>query len=156
MRRGISDNVADPLKTALVPVTGNPLDGEAVALACDLVRPSKGRVWVLYVIEVPRRLPLDAEIESQSAEGERVLQEMEQIGKQHKCKVEGEIVQARALGVAVVDEAVQRSADLIVASTSYEEHFGMPTLGEVVPYLLKYSPCRVVVYRDSQTPSGGD
>ena len=148
--------MAEGLKTALVPVTGNPLDGEAVALACDLVKPAKGRVWVLYVIEVPRRLPLDAEIASRSAEGESVLRRMEQIGKQHKCKVEGEILQARSLGVAVVDEAVQRSADLIVASASYEEHFGMPTLGEVVPYLLKHSPCRVMVYRDAQTPSGGD
>ncbi|MDA1035388.1 MAG: universal stress protein [Chloroflexi bacterium] len=148
--------MAERLKTALVPVTGNPLDGEAVALACDLVKPSKGRVWVLYVIEVPRRLPLDAEIASRSAEGERVLQQMEQIGKRHKCKVEGEIVQARALGVAVVDEAVQRSADLIVAGASYEEHFGVPTLGELVPYLLKHSPCRVIVYRDAQPAGGGN
>lgn len=147
--------MADRLKTALVPVTGNPLDGEAVALACDLVKPAKGRVWVLYVIEIPRRLPLDAEMAWRSAEGERVLQQMELIGKQHKCKVEGEILQARALGVAVVDEAVQRSADLIIATTSYEEHFGMPSLGEVVPYLLKYSPCRVMVYRDAQPVAGG-
>ena len=147
--------MTDSLKTALVPVTGNALDGETVALACDLVRPSKGMVWVLYVIEVPRQLPLDAEIASESAQGERLLQEMERIGKKHKCKIEGEIIQARTLAVAVVDEAVQRSADLIVASASYEEHFGAPSLGEVVPYLLKHSPCRVMVYRDSQAAAGG-
>lgn len=147
--------MTDSLKTALVPVTGNALDGEMIALACDLVRPSKGMVWVLYVIEVPRQLPLDAEIASESAQGERVLQEMERIGKQRKCKIEGEIIQARTLAVAVVDEAVQRSADLIVASASYQEHFGTPSLGEVVPYLLKYSPCRVMIYRDSQAAAGG-
>ena len=112
-------------------------------------------MWALYVIEIPRRLPLDAEIAWRSAEGERVLQQMELIGKQHKCKVDGEILQARSLGAAVVDEAVQRSADLIVASASYEEHFGIPTLGEVVPYLLKHSPCRVMVYRDAQPADGG-
>ena len=142
--------MADQLKTALVPVTGSPLDEFTVGLACDLVKPQKGTVHVVYVIEVSRQLPLDAEVPFESTRGERILVQMEKVAKSHKCKVAGEILQARSLGPAVVDEAALRNADVVVIGSLYQEHFGAPTIGDVVPYLLKYSPCRVVVYRDAQ------
>jgi nucleotide-binding universal stress UspA family protein len=142
--------MADRIARALVPVSGTPLDEEALVLACGLVKPAKGTVWPLYVIEVPRSLPLDAEIPVESARGEQVLQRMEKVGKPFKCKIDGEILQGRALGPTIVTEALQRGADVIVVSAQYQEHFGAPTLGEVVPYLLKHSPCRVLVYRDAQ------
>jgi nucleotide-binding universal stress UspA family protein len=49
-----------------------------------------------------------------------------------------------------VDEAALRNADVVVIGSPYQEHFGAPTIGDVVPYLLKHSPCCVVVYRDAQ------
>lgn len=139
--------MADRTKTALVPVTGGSLDEVAVGIACDIVKPNKGTVWVLYVIEVPLHLPLDADMDSDAARGERVLQAMERVGKAHHCKVEGEILQARSIGPAVVDEVEQRSVDMVLVGTRYQESFGLPTIGEVVPYLLKYSPAPVVIYR---------
>ena len=141
--------MAEKIKTALVPVTGSEWDEQAVALACDLVKPAKGTVWVLYVIEVARKLPLDAEVAVESARGERTLERMERVAKSHKCKCEAEILQARDFGAAVVEEAAQRATDVVVVGTPYLEHYGAPTLGELVPYLLKHSPSRVIVYRDS-------
>lgn len=150
MGRVANNPLADQLKIALVPVTGTSLDEFTVGLACDLVKPNKGIVHIVYVIEVPRQLPLDAEVPFESSRGERVLVQMEKIAKSRKCKVEGEILQARSLGPAVVDEASLRNADVVVIGSPYQEHFGAPAIGEVAPYLLKYSPCRVVVYRDQQ------
>ena len=137
----------DRAKTALVPVTGSPLDEVAVGIACEMVKANHGIVWVLYVIEVPLNAPLDAELSAEAARGERVLQNMESIAKSRKCKVEGEILQARSLAPAVIDEATQRGADMIVVGAPYQAHFGAPTIGDVVPYLLKYSPAPVLVYR---------
>lgn len=129
-------------------MTGNALDETAVAMACDMVRKSRGTVWVLYVIEVPLSVPLDAELASEAARGERVLQNMERVGRSMKCTVEGEILQARSLGPAVIDEATQRGADMIVLGVPFQVDYGVPTLGDVVPYLLKYSPTPVLVYRE--------
>jgi hypothetical protein len=140
--------------TALVPVQGTPLDDEVVSLACDLVRPSKGMVWVLYVIEIPRSLPLDAEIPAASVKGEMVLQRMERLGKSQKCKAEGEILQARAVGPAVVREAEERSVDMVMLGMPYQEVYGSPTLGDLAPYLLKHSSSRVLVMRDARGWSG--
>ncbi len=134
----------------LVPVNGSPLDDEIVSLACEMVNHKKGTVWVLYVIEVERRLPLDAEIPVETARGEQVLQHLEALGKSKKCKLDGEILQARSVGPAIVQEAVDRDAELLITGADFQEHYGSPTLGDLVPYLLKRSPCRVLVYRGAQ------
>jgi nucleotide-binding universal stress UspA family protein len=135
---------------------GSDLDEFTVGIACDLVKPHKGTVRLVYVIEVARQLALDAEIPFESARGEKILVQMEKIAKSRKCKVEGEILQARSLGPAVVEEASLRRADVVVVGSPYQEHFGAPTIGEVVPYLLKYSPCQVVVYRNAQPRGKGN
>ena len=140
------------LSRVLVPVDGSTLDDDVLSLACQMVNHKKGTVWVLYVIEVARSLPLDAEVPVETARGEQVLQRLENLGKSWKCKIEGEILQARNLGPAIVQEAVDRGAELLIAGTAYLEHYGSPTLGDLVPYLLKYSPCRVLVYR-GQAPA---
>ena len=134
-------------KRVLVPVSGGAMDDEAVSLACDLARSDKGRVWLLYVVQMDRSLPLDAEVSAKTARAEQVLQHMERIGKAHKCRMDGEVVQARDIGPAVVQEAVQRDVELIVVGLPYERQYGMPTLGSTVPYILKYAPCQVLVSR---------
>ena len=138
------------LSRVLVPVNGSALDDDVVSLACDLVDHKKGTVWVLYVIEVARRLPLDAEVAVETARGEQVLQHLEELGRSRKCKLDGEILQARNAGPAIVQEAIDRDAELLIAAMDYQERYGSPTLGELVPYLLKRSPCRVLVYRGEQ------
>ena len=138
------------LSRILVPVDGSALDDDVVSLACEMVNHKTGTVWVLYVIEVARRLPLDAEVPLETARGEQMLQHLEQLGKSKKCRIEGEILQARNVGPAIVQEAVDRDAELLIAGVPYQEHYGSPTLGDLVPYLLKRSPCRVLVYRGAQ------
>ena len=137
-------------KRALALVTGTPMDKAVVSIACDLVRPHKGQVWVLYVIEVGRKLPVDAELPNETARGEHLLQRMEAFGRSLRCRVEGDILQARDTGAAVVREAADRQTDVIVAGMPYTERYGSPSLGEMVPYVLRHSPCRVVVYREQQ------
>ena len=138
------------LSRVLVPVDGSTLDDDVLSLACQMVNHKKGTVWVLYVIEVARTLPLDAEVPAETARGEQMLQRLENLGKSWKCKIEGEILQARNLGPAIVQEAVDRDAELLIVGMAYQEHYGSPTLGDLVPYLLKRSPCRVLVYRGPQ------
>ena len=138
------------LSRVLVPVSGSTLDDDVLSLACQMVDHKHGTVWVLYVIEVARTLPLDAEVTAETARGEQVLQRLENLGKSWKCKLEGEILQARNVGPAIVQEAVDRDAELLIAGMAYQEHYGSPTLGDLVPYLLKHSPCRVLVYRGQQ------
>ena len=136
------------MQHVLVPVKGERADDEAFRLACTMAREHKGTVYVLYVIEVGRDLPLDAEIASETARGEEVLRRMEHLGKEYKCHVEAEILQARGVGPAVVEEAVERQVQMIVLGMPYKMRYGAFSLGDTVPYVLKYAPCRVLVWRE--------
>jgi nucleotide-binding universal stress UspA family protein len=130
----------------MVPVDGSPASLQAVALACDLARRNKGKVYVVHVIEVKRSLPLDAEMEA--AGGEQVLAEAERVAREAGFDVEGEILQARDAGHAIVDEAVERGADLIILGSEFHRPFGEFQLGRVIQYVLRSAPCEVWVRRE--------
>ena len=133
--------------TYLVPVKGDRSDEEAVKLACDLARVCKGKVIVLYVIQVERELPVDAEVTGATAKGEEILKRIEEITKDQHCEIEAELLQAREVGPAVVQEAMEREAETIVMGTLYKMKYGSFNLGEAVPYILKNAPCSVILWR---------
>lgn len=136
------------LKTILVATSGNGADDEAVKLACNLAKKSKASVYVVYVIEVNRSLPLDAVIESEIVRAEGVLTSAEDIAADRDYEVETDLIQAREAGPAIVDEAMERDADLIVMGLTYKLRFGVFSLGSAIPHVLKEAPCRVLLCRD--------
>ena len=61
--------------------------------------------------------------------------------------VETDVLQAREAGPAIIDEAAEREINLILMGISYKRRFGQFSLGNVVPYVLKNSPCPVILYQ---------
>jgi nucleotide-binding universal stress UspA family protein len=135
----------------LVPVHGSGCDDDALRLAGEIAKVNKAKVQALYVIEVKRELPLDAEISQETSKAEKVLHHLEQLGKELKCSVEATLLQARDVGPAVVQEAVEKGADLIVLQMAYRKRFGTFTLGDTIPYILKNAPCQVILCREAMT-----
>ena len=131
----------------LVPVNGNPTDRDAVALACEVARRGKSSVYAIYVIEVKRTLPLDVDLPPEAAKGDTVLANAERAADELGMELETEILQARDVGTAIVDEALEREVDLIVMGISYKRKFGEFDMGHTAPYVLKNAPCRVLVAR---------
>lgn len=134
-------------KRVLLPVHGDELDQDSLQLASKLTKESKGKIYVLYVIEVDRRLPLDADISSEDAKAEQVIQQMEALGKKYKVEIEGYQISARDAGPAVVQEAVEREVDAIVVGLHHKRRYGVFSLGNTVPFILKHSPCPVLLLR---------
>jgi nucleotide-binding universal stress UspA family protein len=138
----------------LVPCDGSTAAYEALAFACTQAKRNKGHVFVVHVIEVKRTLPLDADMAPEAQRGEEILTEAEHIGEQLEVRVEGELLQAREAGHAIVDEAIERGIDVIVIGTEYTAPFGEYQIGRTVQFVLKQSPCQVWLFR---LPSrGGD
>ena len=136
------------LKRILVAASGNGADEESVKLACNLAKKSKAEVYVVYVIEVKRSLPLDAVIESEIQKAEEVLTRAEDIAAERDYEVETDLIQAREAGSAIVDEAMERDVDLILMGLTYKTRFGVFDLGSAIPHVLKEAPCRVLLCRD--------
>ncbi len=131
----------------LVPVAGTEADEEAMELANRLLaKKNSSKICAVYVISIERALPLDAEIESEIRKAEDILNHIESIAGEQGCKIETDLLQAREAGPAIVDEAIEREVDLILIGVTYKRRFGEFSLGDVVPYVLKNAPCRVIVY----------
>ena len=130
----------------LIPVIGTEADEEALRLGCQLARRNKTKLWAVYVITIKRSLPLNAEIEPEVRRAEDMLNRMESIAEEEDSKIETDLLQARDAGPAIVDEAVERGVDLILMGVAYKRRFGQFSLGNVVPYILKNAPCRVILY----------
>ena len=124
-----------------------PLKGEEV----DLVRPSQGHIYALYVIRAPRSQPVDADLPVAVARGEAVLDGVEKRLRELKCTVTAEFLQAREIGPAVIQEAQERDVDLVLLGMPYRRRHGLFSLGRTVPYILEHAPCPVLVLRESMT-----
>lgn len=132
----------------LVPVMGTEANEEAMNLAFSLAKESQDvAIYAVHVISIARDLPLDAEVESEIVKGEDVLASIERLAQEKGFYVETELLQARDVGPAIVDEAVERNVDIIIIGLNYKTKFGEFCVGDTVPYVLCNAPCRVIIYR---------
>lgn len=138
----------------LVPVTGGEVDKQTIELACFLTGKRGGRVFAIHIVAVDRSLPLDVEAESEISRAEAILGEIEDFVQNLGCDVSIDLFQAREVGPAIVEEAKQREAGLILLGLPRKTRFGEFCLGEVVPYVLEKAPCRVIVYYQPAVEEG--
>jgi nucleotide-binding universal stress UspA family protein len=137
----------------LVAVSGSKSDDEAITLACNTAKKNRATVYVIYVIEVRRALPLDAELPLENRRGEEVLSHADSIAEKLDYNLETELLQAREAGSVIVDEANERNVDLIVLGVDYKRRFGEFTLGDTAPYVMKNARCRVWLCREPVSSS---
>jgi nucleotide-binding universal stress UspA family protein len=139
------------LKRILVPLGGGIADEEALVLAFEMAKKSKADVYAMYVIEVNRNLPVDAMINSDVEKAENILSHAEDIASLHHYHVETDLIQSREVGAAIVDEAKEKKADLIIMGLNYKKRFGLFSLGNAIPYVLEEAPCRVILLREFES-----
>jgi nucleotide-binding universal stress UspA family protein len=136
------------LSKVLVPVDGQPVDDEAIRLACQIAKQDKAHVLLLYVIEVQRNLPIDAENIPAQEHGEQVLSHAEQVAHSLHAQIETELLQSRVAGSAIVDEATDRHVDLIVIGVPYRKILGEFQINPTPNYVMKNAPCPVWLCRE--------
>jgi nucleotide-binding universal stress UspA family protein len=120
---------------------------DAVLLACTIAKKNKGKVYAVHVIEVKRSLPLDAELTDEASNGEDVLMKAERLASEADFRIDGELLQAREAGHAIVDEAMERGVDLILLGAEHKAPLGEYQLGRVSQYILRAAPCSVWFWR---------
>ena len=134
----------------VVPVVGSADDDRALAVAQQVVEKRPVALTLIYVVEVAQSMPLDAELPDEIARGEAALHRAEAGARRVLGKgsdIFTELLQARSVGAAIVDEAIERDADVIVMTAAVLRRHGRPTLGATVDYVLLNAPCEVLAIR---------
>jgi nucleotide-binding universal stress UspA family protein len=145
--------VPDPetfaFRRVMLALNGGPSDDRIVRLVADQTRQAKAEIIAVHVVEIDWTLPLDADVAGRSEDAQRVLDLAEAVAEKGRQTIEPILLQARDVGAALVDEAVEREADLIVLGLPYRKRFGGDfVMGRTIPYILKNAPCTVWVVRD--------
>ena len=130
----------------LVPLKLGPIGEEVLATAVRLAEERGSTVSVLYVLRVPLDLPArGATCPSKSAGRPSRSPRSASSPTSTGIEIDASIVRARALGEAIVAEADERGADLIVMGSAprwrRQSRFFSPT----VDYVLRKAPCEVMV-----------
>jgi nucleotide-binding universal stress UspA family protein len=130
----------------LVPVLGDDaVDGPALKVAALLLAGREGvETSLLHVIEVPFDQTLDAENVDAVTYADEVLSRAEALLNEKGVPTRTSTVQARAAGPAIVDDANELGADLIVMGLRYKKRFGGQwDAGRTVPYVMRNSTAPV-------------
>jgi nucleotide-binding universal stress UspA family protein len=136
-------------RRAVIALSGSPSDGRIVRLAIDLARPSKAKLVAVHVVEIDWTMPLDADVAGRSETIQQVLDLAEETAEDNHYSVEPVLLQARDVGAALVDEATERGADLLILGLPYRKRFGGDfAIGRTIPYCLKNARCTVWVVRE--------
>lgn len=132
----------------LVPLRGISADTEVIRQAVLAAKRYKALVYAVHVIVVKQQLPLESELPDEVTEGEKILSEAVKIAHEFGVRIETSILQARSAGVAIVEEAAERQADMIMMAVRYRSRLGEFNMGKTVPYVLKNAHCSVWIYRE--------
>jgi nucleotide-binding universal stress UspA family protein len=78
-----------------------------------------------------------------------VIDLAEETAEECNYVIEPVLLQARDVGAALVDEATEQEADILILGLPYRKRFGGDfAIGRTVPYVLKNAPCEVWVVRE--------
>ena len=130
----------------LVPMKLGDIGEEMVATAIALARDSGAEIEAITVVRVPRRYELEGAFPPEvAARVDASLEEARLLGEDHGVDVRTDVVRARSIGHAIVDEARSRDADLVVLGSAArwrrQSRFFSPT----VDFVLRRAPCEVLV-----------
>ena len=141
-----------PFRRAVLALNGGSSDAGIVRLVAEYARATKAELIAVHVVEIDWSQPLDADIAGRSEDVQRILDVAEATAEAAKVTLDPVLLQARDVGAALVDEATEREADLLVLGLPYRTRFGGDfAIGRTIPYVLKNAPCAIWVVRDPMT-----
>lgn len=145
-----------PFRKAVLGLNGGPTDELVVHLGCQLAKPASAELVAVHVIEVDWRHELSEALSTENEAASAVLDLAEGIAEGYRVKLTGDLLQARDVAAALVDEAIELAADTIIVGLPYRKRFGGAfAIGSTIPYIFQNAPCQVIVVREP-LPSSGD
>ncbi|CAN5689804.1 hypothetical protein BH23CHL8_BH23CHL8_18440 [soil metagenome] len=139
-----------PISRAVLGLNGGPTDDLVIGLGVELARAHRSELVAVHVVEVDWQHDLDDEMAPSREQASHVLDLAEGIAEKARVNMRTQLLQARDVAAALVDEAVALEADAVVLGLPYRKRYGGDfAMGRTIPYVFKNAPCRVYVVREA-------
>jgi nucleotide-binding universal stress UspA family protein len=135
-------------RRVLVPVVEGEVSDRALDLACRLASEHGAVVVALAAVELPLELPLQVHVDEAEAEARTLVGRAEAVGDAYGLPLVGRVVRARSAAEAIVEEARQLDAEVVVVGTRLRRRRHSLRYGPTVEHVLRNAPCRVLVVAD--------
>jgi APA family basic amino acid/polyamine antiporter len=132
-------------RTIVVPVLRTAESEEALVAAARLAAERRASIAIVAVVEIPLELPPDTRMEEEERGANEALDDAQALVESYGVRAVTRLVRARRAGPAIVREAEDRNAELIVLGAPRRGRRGGPIFGKTVDYVLKNAPCRVLI-----------
>ncbi len=145
------------IRHILIPVHSSEYADRMTRIACDLSGLYTAKITAVYAIEVPRALPVDADLSEHVREADGVLEMASHIADTvYDRRIETVTLQARSAGAAIVEYAAQRDVDLILLGAHREGHRTRDALvfGTTADYVARNAHCAVWTLRGRENGPG--
>ena len=129
----------------LVPVVGTRLSDEMMVLGCQLAAEKDAVIDVLYVLEVPMNLPLDASLPEGRARGKHVLDTAMAVAREFGVEAWPHLVSARSPGRAIVETAREWDADVIIMGAVRRYRPDGKLVGDTVAHVMRQARAEVLL-----------
>jgi APA family basic amino acid/polyamine antiporter len=135
----------------LVPVNTREAADELARIACDIAQLYTAEITAVMAIEVPRTLPVDADLPEQTQHAQEVLAVASHVADTvYDKRIETAVLQTRSAGVAIVEYAAERHMDLLlVRMVRGRPRSRDAVYGTTVDYVVRNAPCPVWIVSTS-------
>ncbi len=140
------------IRHILIPVHTREYADQMTRIACDLSTLYVADITAVYAIEVPRSLPVDADLDEQIRRADEVLETASHIADTiYDKRIESVTLQVRSAGPGIVEYAAQRNVDLILlaALPSRASTREASIFGTTADYVARNARCAVWTVRGS-------
>jgi APA family basic amino acid/polyamine antiporter len=129
----------------LVPVDGTRLSDEMMVLGCQLAADKDAIIDIVYAVEVPMNLPLDAPMPTERRRGRHVLDAALAVAQEFGVEAWPHLVLSRHPGRAIVDTAKEWHCDVVIMGAVRKLRTEDDVLGRAVTFVLRHAPGEVLL-----------
>lgn len=100
-------------KNILIPTDGTKTSEDIIEFICSIQAVMDAEINIVYVIEVPRNLPLGSPMPEVSKRAHEAIERVDEIAKRYQAKVNTSIIYARTMEDSIIMTAEELKCDVI-------------------------------------------
>jgi nucleotide-binding universal stress UspA family protein len=143
--RRLSKDRPRPVRSILLPFTGQAISRRAFEAAVRLARAENATIVPAFLARVPRNLPIDSPVPGQCAGGMPLLEAIEQRAAAQGLAVDSRVARGRSYRDALRRLLDQEQFDRVIVSATDSPRIGLS--GEDLEWLLERVPAEVMILR---------
>ncbi len=134
-----------PVRTILLPFTGQAISRRAFEAAVRLARAENATIVPAFLARVPRNLPIDSPVPAQCSGGMMLLEAIEQKVSAQGLMVDSRVGRGRSYRDALRRLLEQEQFDRVIVSATDSPRIGLS--GDDLEWLLERVPAEVMILR---------